>query len=241
MKFGIYLWNYSPGDDESVTTDQLYRLGGLGLLLGAVLAAITNIITGVLFPDMGDAAAISNPLNTGLGLLGVVGTTLALLGLPALYLRVAREGGVIWLVGVICLALTGLVFGIFMGLTGAVIMPSIASGAPQVFQAGPPPSFFPIFIFGTFANVLGAALMGFAIITRRLYPRWCGYVLLVGGVLAVLNVFTSGPNPNLLAELLNTVSALPLFVPIGWIGYLLWSRTAAVAELTSRRTVAQAA
>ena len=76
-------------------------------------------------------------------MIGVIGTVLALLGLPAMYLRAAVAGGVIWLVGVVLVAITGMLFGIFLGLTGALVFPALATLlaaatlAPGAIAAGP--------------------------------------------------------------------------------------------------------
>src|SRR6266699_538884 len=73
-------------------------------------------VGGVVFPDSSDAATAINPLNVLLNLIGVLGAILALLGLPGLYARAARDGGLVWLVGVVLIAITAMIFGIFLGL-----------------------------------------------------------------------------------------------------------------------------
>lgn len=191
-----------------MTNQQLFRLCGLGLVVGAVLSAVSNIVSGVLFPDMADLAAVTSPLNTALGAIGVLGSVCALLGLPGAYARVAREGGVVWLLGCVFLALTGLLFGVFMGLTGIVVFTAIAARAPDLLKDGPPPSFYPVFILGTLFNVLGPVLMAVPIIRRRvMYPTWTGYALLIGALLAVAGIFTTGPaSQGALVQILNMVS-----------------------------------
>lgn len=178
---------------------------------------------------------MTSPLNMALGILGVVGSTCALFGLPGAYARVAREGGLAWLLGCLFLAVTGLVFGVFMGLTGVVVFSALATSAPTLFQEGPPPSFFPVFIVGTLANVVGPVLMALPIIRKRIYPRWTGYVLLAGAVLAVLSIFSSGPGPQgVLSQIVSTVSPLPLFLAVGWMGYLLWTESSSLAGAPAR-------
>ena len=225
-----------------MSTATLYRLSGFALVSGAILAALSSVVSGVVFPDSSDPAAATNPLNVLLGLVGVVGTMLALLGLPGMYARAAREGGLVWLVGVILIAFTGMLFGIFMGLLGALVFPVLASRAPDLFGQGPPPSLFPLFIIGTLANVFGGILMGIPMITKQVYPRWCGYMMLVEAVLAVLSFFVNGPGPSsLIAQILNDVSALPLFLVLGWAGYELWAGKAAASGLAPSSVVAQPA
>jgi hypothetical protein len=214
-----------------MTTAQLIRLSGLALVLGAVLSAISSIGVGVAFPDTGNPAAATNSLNVLLNLVGVVGAMLALLGLPGMYARVAREGGVVWLVGVVLIAITGMLFGIFFGLMGTLVFPALASQATNPFGEGPPPSFFALFIVGTLANVFGAILMGIPMITKQIYPRWCGYLMIVEAVLAVVGFLANGPGPSsLVGQILNVAGPLPLFLVLGWAGYELWSGKASASQ-----------
>jgi len=232
-----------------MTTLQLYRLSGLALVIGTVLWAVSQIVSGVVFPDNNDVAAATNPLNILLGLVSVVGTILALLGLPGMYARTAHEGGLAWLVGMALTAITGMLFGVFLGLMGVIVFPALASRAADLFSEGPPPAFFALFIVATLTNVSGAILMAIPMIRRGIYARWCGYVLLVGAVLAVIGFFASGALPprrrrlrwraqaqrpcpgatSLIGQILSVISPLPLAVVLGWAGYRLWSTDKAPA------------
>ena len=223
-----------------MTTVQLYRLSGLALVMGAVLSAMSSIGIGVAFPDTSDPAAATNPLNVLLSLVGVVGTILALLGLPGMYACAAREGGFMWLVGVVLIAITGMLFGIFFGLMGALVFPALASQATNPFGEGPPPSFFALFIVGTLANAVGSILMGIPMITKRIYARWCGYMMIVEAVLAVVGFFVNGPGPSsLIGQILNVAGPLPLFLVLGWAGYELWSGKVSANHLVTGSLGAQ--
>ena len=222
-----------------MTSVQLNRLSGFALLVGMILSVVSAVVSGVLFPDSSDTAAATNPLNVLLSLIGVVGTILALLGLPAVYARGARQGGLVWLVGVVLIAITGMLFGVFFGLMGALVFPALATRAPDVFGQGPPPSFLALFIVGTLANVLGAILMGIPMLTKRIYPRWCGYLMMIEAVLGIASFVVSGPSSSPIAQILNVVSPLPLFVVLGWAGYELWSGRASASEVVSRSVAAQ--
>src|SRR6266851_4405785 len=94
---------------------RVYRLSGLSLIIGMLLSIVTSIASGVLFSDTSNPAVATDPLNIALGVCGVLGTALALFGLPALYARSASAGGVLWLLGVVTIALMGMLFGIFLG------------------------------------------------------------------------------------------------------------------------------
>jgi hypothetical protein len=99
-----------------------------------------------------------------------------------------------------------------------------------------------LFIVGTLANVFGAIMMGIPMITKRIYPRWCGYLLIAAAVLAVLGFVTNGPGPSsLVGQILNVVAPLPLFLALGWAGYELWSHKALAIEVGARSVEAQPA
>jgi hypothetical protein len=225
-----------------MTSVQLYRLSGGALVIGAVLSALSAIVSGVLFPDSNSPEAATNTLNVLLSAIGVVGTIFALFGLPGLYAHAAGAGGLIWLIGVVLIAITAMIFGIFLGLMSVIVFPVLASRAPDVFGAGPPPAFFALFIVGTVANVFGALLMGIPMITKRLYPRWCGYLLIVAAALAVVGFIVGGPGPSsLLSQIVGTLVPLPLFAALGWAGYELWSVSALANEARARSVTTQPA
>jgi hypothetical protein len=228
--------------DFGMTQGQLYRLSGLGLLAGAVLSAISTIVSGVVFPDTNDPAVATNPVNALLGVVGVIGAILALFGLPGMYVYRAREGGLVWLIGVLLIGLTAVLFGIFLSLTFVLVFPAIAAQAPNLLGQGPPPAFFSVFIIGTLANVLGAVLMGLPMLTRRIYPRWCGWLLVLEAVLAAVSFVVNGPSSSgVLSQIVNIISPLPLFVVLGWIGYELWAGRLAPAQVMSSAVTPQPA
>jgi hypothetical protein len=147
-----------------------------------------------------------------------------------MYARAALEGGPLWLVGVVLIAITGMLFGVFMGLLGAIVFPVLASQPTDLFSQGPPPAFFGVFIVANLANVFGALLMAVPMIRRGIYARWCGYVMLAEAVLAIVNFVASGPGSNsLISVILGVISPLPLYLVLGWAGYRLWSTDAAPA------------
>jgi hypothetical protein len=225
-----------------MSSEQLYRLSGLALLIGMILSAVSAIGGGIAFPDSSSPAAATNPLSVLLNIVGVIGTLVAVLGLPGMYVRAASAGGWVWLAGVILVALTGILFGVFLGLVSALIFPVLATRAPDLVREGPPPAFFVVFIVGTVANVLGAILMAIPMITKRIYPRWCGFLLIAAAVLGVASFITNGPGPSsVLAQVMNVVSPLPLFLVLGWAGYELWSGKTAPGEQLSGSVAPQGA
>jgi hypothetical protein len=99
-----------------------------------------------------------------------------------------------------------------------------------------------LFILGTLANVLGAIMMAIPMITKRIYARWCGYMLIVAAVLGVVSFMANGPGPSsLIGQILNVVSPLPLFLVLGWAGFELWSGKAQASEEVTGSMAAQPA
>jgi hypothetical protein len=89
-----------------MTSSQLSRISGLALLVGAV-AFIVHIVTRSMITARPDPATFAKeglwvPINA----LGVMGAALVLLGLPAMYARMAGPTGLLGLVGVVLIALT---------------------------------------------------------------------------------------------------------------------------------------
>jgi hypothetical protein len=225
-----------------MTTEQLYRLSGIALVGGAILATVQAVVSGVVFPDSNSPAATTNSLNILLSLIGVIGTILLLFGLPGMYARAAREGGALWLVGTALIGLTGMLFGVFLGLMSVIVFPVLATRVPDLFSQGPPDSFFPLFIIATFANVAGAISMGIVLLRTRVYARWLAYVMFVEAVFAAVSFVVQGPSSTgLVSQILGLVSPLPLFLVLGWAGYQLLSGKALASEAITRSAVAQQA
>ena len=84
--------------------------------------------------------------------------------------------------------------------------------------------------------------MGIPILTKRIYPRWCGYLLIIEVVLAAVSFFVNGPSStSLLSQILNVIAPLPLFVVLGWGGYELWTGKPATSEVAAGAVSAQPA
>ena len=88
-----------------MTSSKLNRISGLCLLIGAVAfifhIALRSVITAGLDPSTFAKQGLWVPINV----LGVMGATLVLLGLPAMYARMAGPTGWLGLVGVVLIAL----------------------------------------------------------------------------------------------------------------------------------------
>jgi hypothetical protein len=124
--------------------------------------------------------------------------------------------------GAILIALTIMLFGIFLSLQAALIFPYLAEQAPQLLAA-PPPSFFALFIVGTAVGTIGPILLAIPMLRRRVPTAWIGWVLVLSGVFSLVSFFTSAPGtpPSLLLSLVNSASPLLGAIGLGGLGILL--------------------
>ena len=72
-----------------------YRLSGIALIIGSVLSAIYYLCQS--FLNGNDLATITSPLSMIFSLFTIFGSMLALLGLPGMYTRQAKQAGILGL------------------------------------------------------------------------------------------------------------------------------------------------
>jgi hypothetical protein len=218
-----------------VTANQIYRVSAWSLIVGAVIAFISLLYSGLVF--VGDPTILgSRPDYLWVNALTVVGVAMLLLGLPGWFGSRAASAGVIGLIGMICIFLTGLVFGVFLSLLQALIFPYLAAQAPQAVAGQGPPDLGGVFISGTILNVVGAVLLAITVLRSRAQPMWTGYVWIACAVMAVVSVFVSGPSAtNVVTSVLGVASGLLLFVALFGFGADMLSRHGANASPGSPR------
>ena len=208
-----------------MSSREAFRLAGMALMVGAVLSFVGNLLNTLLFSGNDPTPYAGNPLFVPVNLLSVLGTALLLFGLPVLYLSGPEGWGVLGLIGFLLVFATGLMFGVFFSLLGALLLPYLVQHAPDTVKGNGPPAFFPFFIVGTVFQVVGLLLLAVPIVRGFVAERWVGYVLLAAAVLGVVGFFLgggSGPTNPLIA-LIGSLGTLLLFVALGWLGYLLWT------------------
>jgi hypothetical protein len=171
-------------------------------------------------------------------LLGVLGATLVLLGLPALYLKMAGTTGLSGLVAVVLVALAWIFFGIFLSLYSLLVMPWLAAAAPTLIAASAPlPSGIIItFIAGLVVEVIGMILLALPFIRGSVQPTWVGYVLIASAILRVVGNFIapSGPATNLAINLLSNLGPVLFLIVVGYFGFRMWSEDAAGKQAESQ-------
>jgi hypothetical protein len=211
-----------------MTTSQIHRLSGLGLLVGAVVfvahIALRSLVTAGSEPAV---FATKEPwiLLNALGLLGAV---LVLFGLPAMHARLNASTGVLGLLGVMLIALAWLFFGVFLSLYSMLILPWLAERAPSLVAASAPVATGVLlaFVAGLATWVLGTVLLGIPLVRTRIVPRWAAYSLPVSAVWMLLGnlvIAPSGPAASVAINLLSNLGPVLLLIALGHVGYRMWS------------------
>src|ERR687884_721601 len=99
-----------------MSSTETIRLGGLSMVIGAVLAFVSTLLTAVLFVGQDPTPYANGPLFVPVNLLGALGAAFLLFGVPLLYLAWSEGWGVLGLIGIVLLFVTGLMFGVFFPL-----------------------------------------------------------------------------------------------------------------------------
>jgi hypothetical protein len=209
---------------------QIFRLSGLALVVGAVAFIAHLVARSVITAGADPATLYKEALWAPISALGVLGAALVLLGLPAMYARMASPAGVSGLVGVVLLALAWLFFGVSLSLYSLLVAPWLAEQAPALVTASAPlPAGIIIaFIAGLVAEVVGTALLAIPFIRGRVPPRWVGCALPAAALLTVVGsvIAPSGPAANLAINLLSNLGPALLLVALGALGARMWSEHA---------------
>ncbi|MEO8452129.1 MAG: hypothetical protein ABI647_20225 [Gemmatimonadota bacterium] len=211
-----------------MSTSQLYRVSGLGLLIGAVGFVVHVVLRSLITAGLDPSAFATQGLWVPVNGLGLASALLVLLGLPAMYAAVAGSMGRLGFLGVVLFAVVWIFFGVFLSLYGVLLLPWLAEKAPALVAAGapPPPSFVIAFVVGLVAWLVGAALLAIPFIRGRLQPRWVGYALLASAVWMVVGnliIAPAGPATDLAINLLSNLGPVLLLVPIGHLGSRMWA------------------
>lgn len=188
----------------------LYRLSGIALLLGGVLAAMGTVLQ----------ALNDQPLSVGwipAVLLVLVGGMIGVFGLPALYVKQANTIKVWGLAGFLLLMLSGQILGIGDPIIDLVILPTLATKAPALLYGSPIPALVIFLLTGVFLFTIGAILLGILTLRARIFPRWPGVLLIASAVIAFLGGFLKIP-------FTESVAVVILQIALIWFGTALISQ-----------------
>jgi hypothetical protein len=216
-----------------MSSSTLYRLSGLALVLGGVIAAVFNVVNTVAFPSNSngfDPKVVTAAPWQIVSLLTFIGGVLILLGFPGAYLRQAKQSGVLGLIGFILLFIAGILLGLVIYIVDLLIIPYLATVAPKLLGANSgPPALFVFFIAAAVIVTLGALLFAIATLRAHVLPRMAAILLLVA---MVINLITIAPLPSLLNNILSTAAPVLFNLALAWFGLaLLTERAHAPAQV----------
>jgi hypothetical protein len=210
---------------------RLFRIGGLLVFVGAVAFVLHVVLRSVLSAGVGPAVSAQAGLWVQVNALAALGAALVLLGLPAVYARMAGEGGLPGVVGFALIEVSWMFFGLFLSLYGALVLPWLAEEAPRLVAASAPTplGFVVAFALGLLAWLLGAALLAAPFVGGRVRPRWVGYLLPASALwvaVGTLVVAPGGPASNLAVNLLSNLGPVLLLIGLGYLGFRAWAERA---------------
>jgi hypothetical protein len=206
-----------------MTMYQVYRISGLASLVGAITYSVhivlRSVITAGIDPSISAQQSLWEPINV----LGILGAVLVLLGLPAIYSRLAAKLGLAGFIGTVLIAFAWMFFGLFLSLYAVLILPWLANRVPELVAASVPlPTAFIIaFIVALAAWITGTILLAVPFIRGRAYPQWIGYLLPVSALWVVVGnlvIAPGGPASNLAINLLSNLGPVLLVIGIGYLG-----------------------
>jgi hypothetical protein len=211
----------------TVTGMRLFRIGGLLVFVGAVAFVLHVVLRSVLSAGVDPAVSAQAGLWVPLNALGALSAALVLLGLPAVYARMAGEGGMPGLVGFALIEVSWMFFGLFLSLYGALVLPWLADQAPRLVAASAPTplGFVVAFALGLLAWLVGAVLLAVPFVRGQGRTRWVGYVLPASALWVLVGSFViapGGPASNLAVNLLSNLGPVLLLIGLGYLGFRAW-------------------
>jgi hypothetical protein len=192
----------------------LYRLGGMSLLIGGLLATI-GVVGQAFFPDLSSPVWSLVSASTYIGLLFV------LLGLPALYAWQMKRAGKLGLIGFILFFLACAQFGGSSGVFDIVALPWLTQ--VNAFN-NLPMSFILFFLIAKIFLLVGSLVFGVAALRSGTLPKGSIILLIAGAILFILGgKVRLIPHLDYFGEILFCLS----FV---WFGSVLLSRQDVVIQ-----------
>ena len=216
---------------RTVSGTRLFRIGGLLVFVGAASfvshVVLRSVLTAGVDPAVSAKAGLWAPANS----LGALGAALVLLGLPAVYARMAGQGGMPGLVGFALIEVSWTFFGLFLSLYGALVLPWLADQAPRLVAGSSPTplGFVAAFALALLAWLLGAVLLAVPFVRGPARARWVGYVLPASALWVLVGSFVvapGGPASNLAVNLLSNLGPVLLQIGLGYLGFRAWAERA---------------
>jgi len=213
----------------------LYRLSGLALVLGGVIATVFNIVNTVAFPS--NSANIDPRVVTAapwqiVNLIIFTGGVLVLPGLPGAYLRQAKQTGTPGLIGFIRMFISWILIGLFTNIVHLLVDPTLATVAPNQTQGNDSAVQLVLFGAALVIGTFGPLLFSIATLRARVLPRMAAIMLLVALVCSLVII---APLPSLLNSILGTAWFVLSNLALAWFGFALLTE---YAHMPAQATVA---
>ncbi len=212
----------------TVPGTRLSRIGGLLVFVGAVAFVMHVVLRSMLTAGVDPAVSAQAGLWVPVNALGALGAMLVLLGLPAVYARMAGQGGLPGLVGFALIEVSWTFFGLFLSLYGALVLPWLADQVPGLIASSSPTPLGVVvaFALGLLTWLLGAVLLAVPFVRGPVRARWVGYVLPASALWALVGDFViapDGPASNLAVNLLSNLGPVLLLLGLGYLGFWAWA------------------
>jgi hypothetical protein len=183
-------------------TTTLFQLGGIAVLLSAILTGIGNLIyflSGQ--PDQLIALDLWR---------GIFAGALMVLGLCALFARQSQRGGILGLVGYVFIMLATIYF-----VASDAIGLGVAAGVISYEQIAQVPSYALADSILPWIWVAGLLAFGISIYRAQAFPKYAGVLLVLVGLIQPLTGSLAFTRP---------IYAVVYFVAWAWLGWILYSK-----------------
>jgi hypothetical protein len=211
-----------------MSSSTLYRLSGISLLVGGLLAAI-GALGQAFFPGL------ASPIWSLMSAFTYIGLLFILTGLPAIYVRQMKGAGKLGFIGFLLLFIACLQFGGSSGVFDIVALPWLTQA--NAFN-NPPISFLLFFLIAKAFILIGSLVFGIAALRSATLPKGSLILLIAGAVLFILG----GKVPVI--PYLDYIGEILFFLSFVWFSSVLLSRSLQEAEVqpvpASTRTGARA-
>jgi hypothetical protein len=200
-----------------MSSTTLYRLSGISLLIGSLLT-----ISGFI-PDLIVEHSSGSAIAAATALLRLIGLMLVVLGLPGMYAKQAEQVGILGLLGFI-VTLFSLLMGMAQQPVFAFINPFLATHAPALLNGRPPQGLLIFFTVGGLLGLVGATMLGIAIMRAAILPRWAGLVLIAGEVFSLIGSFLG------LGQSIVDMGVVIFLIGLAWLAVGLWLKRPSIGE-----------
>ena len=182
-------------------TTTLFQLGGIAVLLSAILTGIGRLIYFL-------SGQPDQPITPDLWR-GIFAGALMVLGLGAVFARQSKRGGILGLVGYVFIILATIYF-----VASDAIGLGVAAGVISYEQLAQVPSYALADSILPWIWVAGLILFGISIYRGQVFPKYAGVLLLLVGLLQPLTGALAFTRP---------MYAICYFVAWAWLGWKLYS------------------